>query len=129
MNPREMEQICGEWRQLTEAEGRAIAASDWAEVDRHQQEKQKLQGRLGRVLESRRKPGFSLGNPPVKYESTLPPLIASLISLEKANAQLLVVCREEARAKLAECNRASGILRDLNRTYGTSAIGHWTSYS
>jgi hypothetical protein len=123
MNARELEHLLGEWRQLTEAEGRAISSDNWTEVARQQQRKQDLKLRLLHAREA------STDETHAGYEGRLRPIIAQLISLETANAQLLAARRENAQREFAECDRAAVNLRGLNRAYGASTDGHWTSYS
>jgi hypothetical protein len=129
MKARELEHLFGEWRQLTEAEGRAIAGDDWTEVQRQQKRKEDLQVRLLCATEAWRNLWPSTGETHADFERQFRPLIAELISLETTNAQLVATRRENAHREFAECDRAAENLRGLNRAYGTSAGGHWSSYS
>jgi hypothetical protein len=129
MNARELEQLFGEWRQLTEAEGRAIAGDDWAEVQRQQQKKADLQVRLNRARKAWWNCWPDTDATRNDFERQFRPIITELISLEAANIQRVAARRESAQREFAECDRAAGNLRGLNRAYGTSAHGHWTSYS
>ena len=129
MNARELENLFGEWRQLTEAEGRAIAGGDWTEVQQQQQRKENLQVRLDCATEAWRKLWPGTGETQADFERQFRPIIAELISLEAANARRVATRRENAQREFAECDRATGNLRGLNRAYGASAAGHWTSYS
>src|SRR3954462_11219823 len=103
MNARELEHLFSEWRELTEAEGRAISGDNWPEVARQQQRKNDLQPHLLRAK------GISETQP--DYERRFRPLIAQLISLEMPNAHLLTARRENAQREFAECDRTLGNLR------------------
>lgn len=125
MNAYALENLLGEWRQLTEAEGRAIAGDDWTEVQRQQKRKEGLQAQLVCAREAWPRSGLNQAD----FEQRFRPLVAQLIALETANAQRVVTRRENAKREFAECDRTVENLRGLNRAYGTSDGGHWTSYS
>jgi len=129
MNTSELEHLFGEWRQLSEAEGRAIAGDDWAEVQLQQRRKEDLQVRLSRAMGDGQNLWPGTGGTNAVFERQFRPLIAELISLETMNAQLVATRRENAQREFTECDRAAGNLRCLNRAYGTAAGGQWTSYS
>ncbi len=129
MKMRELEHLFGEWRQLTEAEGRAISGDNWAEVQRQQQRKEDLRVRLVTAAEAWRNLRSSMAKTNAGYEQRLRPIIAELIALETTNAQLVADRRESAHREFGECDRAAGNLRGLNRAYGASTDGHWISYS
>ena len=129
MNPRELEHLFGEWRQLTEAEGRAISGDDWTEVRRQQERKEELQTRLVRATDAGRILGAGPSANRADFERRFRPVITELVAMEMTNAQLVATRRASARREFAECDRAAGNLRGLTRAYGAAVGGHWTSYS
>lgn len=129
MDTRELHHLFHEWRLLTEAEGRAIAGDDWTEVQRQQQRKEDLKVRLSQVAEAWRNFWPNTGGTHAGYEREFRPIIAELVALETANARLVAARRESAQREFTEWDRATENLRGLNRAYGVSGGGHWTSYS
>lgn len=125
----ELEHLFGEWRHLTEVEGRAISGGNWPEVWRQQLRKQDLQVHLLRARETWQNLWPDAGQSQADFESRFRSIVKELIALEATNAQLVATARESAQRELAECDRAVGHLRGLNRAYGPAGVGHWTSYS
>jgi len=124
MNTSALNDLLRKWRELTEAEGQAIVAENWPRVRDQQRQKEDLKLRISGAMETARRSSKTRHD-----EQQFRPIVAELISLETANAQLVAARRERTRGELAGFDRAAENLRGLNRAYGERTNACWTSYS
>ena len=108
-----LERLLTQWRQLTEAETRAIEADDWTGV-----------ANLG-TLKANLQPAITAatGGQPGECPVELRPLLEELIRLEEANhervSRRLTAAREERRG----LDRSTQNLRRIQKSYGSFTNG------
>jgi hypothetical protein len=114
--------LCEEWRTLSEAEGDAIQASDWARVQKCQKDKHELQEQIRRassqILEQ--------GRPSLDQFRAI---AKKLLALEVKNRQSLALQQEKARRYQRELQQAERNLRQVHRAYAPGNRSLWHSYS
>ncbi|MDB6020634.1 MAG: hypothetical protein JWQ04_491 [Pedosphaera sp.] len=119
MNARqELAGLLDQWLQLTQAEGAAIQAADWAKVREIQTTKARLQPA---IAETKNK--FSGAIP-------FPAQVGRLLSMETRNSELLAEQVRRVSAEKASLDQAQKNLRRIQRSYvpGTKAAA-WNCYS
>jgi hypothetical protein len=117
------------WRELSLAEGEAIAAGQWDRVDTCQLEKHALQTEILTTTHAARQEAGA--NPAISraLDADLRKVVAELIELEASNAQALTKSRADAERHRAELERSAESLRKLRKSYGTDADPNWESFS
>jgi hypothetical protein len=118
--------LCGEWRELSNREGAAIAAGQWTQVAEAQLTKESLQKQIGSSISALRKEAAQEGT---DVTSWLQGLGAELIAIEEKNCRLLkdqetVFCQQ---SKGLQKSRRS--LRQMQKAYTGAAAPVWHSYS
>lgn len=116
----ELAALYQEWRSLTESEGLAIEAAAWAQVQRYQVAKRRLQPRITEV--TRRLD-------PTVLERQFRPAVEELIRLERRNNALLQGQRDAVQRHRQELDRTSRNLRQIHKSYVPPVRTHWQSYS
>ena len=118
-----------QWRALTEQEGRAIRAADWARVEEFQSEKHRLQAHIqtagDELGKAARPPGANL----TAIERELCVLVEELIVRERENDLALAAQRQIAEEHKAELHQASRQLRQVHQAYAPGRPPLWQSYS
>ncbi len=109
--------LLAQWRELTERESEAIRMGQWAEVHRHQREKQDLQLAI------------SQSSPAARSAPQLRSAVSELMTLERQNAELLGERLSQARRRRDESEQSCRNLRRMRQSYGSVAQSNWHSYS
>jgi len=118
-----------QWRELTEAEGRAIATGDWHQVSELQRTKRQLRSQITDTTRELRQENDRLGLPAVNVGAEFHPVIRMLLDLEKANAQVLAARKTEALQKKNRLDRALQNIRQVHRAYIHEDGSLWETYS
>lgn len=122
-SPRNLREICAEWRQLAQAEARAIAAADWLRLAQHQAGIRNLQGEIDFALQQM-DPASAR-----RQKALLRPMIDELMQCVRANAGALAARRSNLEAERVQLTRNSRSLCQVRRAYGQKAVTLWQSYS
>lgn len=109
----QLERLLTRWRQLTEAETRAIAANDWTGVANLETLKANLQPAISAAS------GGQPGECPVE----LRPILEELIRLEQANQERVTRRLTAAREERRDLDRTTHNLRRIQKSYGSAAYG------
>lgn len=117
------------WEHLTQSEGAAIRAGDWARVADCQQSKQVLQKQIVSLTESAQAECIGTGLDAKNFERDLRPIINKLISMESLNAELLATKRQAADVEKLDLDQASNNLRRVQKSYSPPTPPVWNSYS
>lgn len=121
MNPiSELTALYEQWRSLTEAEGQAIEATAWVQVEQYQSAKGRLQPRIAEVTQ--RLDASTL-------EREFRAVVEGLMRLEHRNNALLQRQRHAAERQKQELDRTSRNLRQIHKSYVPPVRTHWQSYS
>ncbi|MFA6544191.1 MAG: hypothetical protein WCS99_07180 [Limisphaerales bacterium] len=119
----------GDWREWTQREGDAIRAQMWAEVERCQNAKAELQGRILEFTDAAQAASRRAGLDWSSVQSEISALVAQLISMEHQNSDCLALQRSEAEAQHSDLCQAHRNLRRVHVSYGAAASSQWHSYS
>jgi regulator of replication initiation timing len=106
-------ELYDQWKHLTNEEGAAILASNWIEVHRCQQDKQKLQPEIARVSDQ-------VENTSEESDELRPRLrerINELIQLETSNNDNLGNRLQSARQEKEKLDSTSQRLRKIHKSY------------
>ncbi len=114
-----------QWKSLTQREGAAILASDWTEVRRCQEKKQKLQPEIIHASEQMKK-ALRDGN---DVEPRLRECINELIQLETNNSANLEVRIQAAKDEKDDLDRTSSRLKQIHKSYVPLQTSGWNHYS
>ena len=114
---------------LTLAEGEAIAASQWPQVEYLQCAKQNLRRRIEITTRELLAECAKHGLDAQQAEAEFHPLLQKLIALEGHNAQALEAQQRQARKQEVDLRAASAKLRQLKRSYTPRPEALWQSYS
>jgi hypothetical protein len=126
MNPSvHLLELYDQWKHFTEREGAAILASDWTEVRRCQQSKQKLQPEIIKASEHIKKAARYTD----EFEPRLREFINELIQLETSNSATLETRLNEARQEKETLDRTSSRLRQIHKSYIPPQAPVWNQYS
>lgn len=126
MNPgTDLLELFQQWKSLTEKEGAAILASDWAEVRRCQQVKQQLQPQIVRASDAA---GSSHG-PGSGFQARIRQCVNELIQLETHNNTTLGERLESTRREKDGLDRTSHRLRQVHKSYVPAHGNVWNQYS
>ena len=117
------------WRVLTEAEGAAIAASDWQTFDELQQTKRQLQALITNTTRELREESDRLSLTAVDIEKELRPGILKLLDMERANEQVLAARRKRVAQKREQVDQIIHKLRNLRKAYVQAGPSLWETYS
>jgi predicted RNase H-like nuclease (RuvC/YqgF family) len=118
-------ELYDQWKSLTEREGAAILASDWTEVHRCQQSKQKLQPQIIHASDEIK----NLSRHMDQFEPRLRECINELIQLENFNSANLELRLKSAREEKDNLDRTSQRLRQIHKSYVPSQGSVWDQYS
>jgi hypothetical protein len=112
-----------EWRSLSIAEGEAIRAGQWAQVEQLQARKRQLQEFVA----------ADLGELPVAERDRLRAefrlLVDELLALESRNREDLARQREQLATRQQRTDQIALRLRQLRQSYGVTGVAAWQSYS
>jgi type I site-specific restriction endonuclease len=117
------------WRVLTEAEGAAIAASDWQTVDELHRTKRQLQTLITNATRELREEGDRRGLAVVDIEKEFRPGILKLLDMERANEQVLAARRKRVARKREQVDQIIHKLRNLRQAYVHTGPSLWETYS
>lgn len=109
-------ELCQRWRQLTEAEAKAIGVEDWSALAAAQKLKQAVRAEMdgaGRAV----------------APEQLRPFVAELMALERLNARALAERRQAAESEQARVEQAGRHLRQVHQAYAPQPSPVWHSYS
>ncbi|MGD1019096.1 MAG: hypothetical protein ABSA12_07225 [Verrucomicrobiia bacterium] len=117
------------WRQLTEAEGSAISAGQWTQVESLQVAKQQLRSFIDGARHDLRAACQACGMATRGIEQEFRSLIFQLLDLEHANAEVLAAKRDRASQEKEEVGHVIQKLRELRRAYAPTRPSVWETYS
>lgn len=116
----ELADLFGQWRILTEHEGRTIDSGAWSELDHVQAGKASLQPRITEMLSRIDR---------VTFERRFRLHVEELIQLEHRNLAVLQTRRGAAAEEEQRLDRTRRKLRQIQKSYLPPARLHWQSYS
>lgn len=114
-----------QWRNLSRAEGEAIEAAAWPQVNKCQEAKKRLQSDITAVTEAAQ---AELANQE-HFDREFRPMIAELIEMEKTNGVLLSGKISMAEREQLSLACASRNLRSVRCAYSPVKSAAWNSYS
>lgn len=114
-----------QWRTLSRAEGEAIEAAAWPQVDACQEAKHRLQSDITSVTEAAQ---TELANQET-FDREFRPIIAELIDMEKTNSIRLSGKVAKAEKEQLSLACASRNLRSVRCAYSPVKSAAWNSYS
>jgi hypothetical protein len=114
-----------EWKRLTEKEGAAILASNWADVRNCQRLKQELQPKIIQATDAAK---LLLGHGS-EFEARIRECVNELIRLETRNSEALGKRLESAEKERNGLERASHQLKQVQRSYSGARGSSWDQYS
>ena len=123
----ELDALYAEWRTLTEAEGEAIRAGAWPQVEQRQAAKHQLQRRI--IDATQRLDTESTPTERAAHERHFRAVVDELIQLEQRNHELVARTRDEAAGHQRSLDQCSRNLRRVQRGYAPVAGAFWESYS
>jgi hypothetical protein len=117
------------WRTLTIAEGEAIAAGQWQQVENLEESKRQLQELIRAVQHELRAECTGCGLNAQAVEEPFKSILHELIVLEGRNDQSLASQRQRNLARQEELQSATLTLRQVREVYTTKREAVWQSYS
>lgn len=111
---------CRRWRELTQAEGHAIAAGNWDELIRLQDSKLQLQHFITAAVAE-----LSAGDLRREFH----PVATELRHLEQANWEALATQCDQAHRQFAQLDASLRALQGVQRAYAGPGEPAWHSYS
>jgi hypothetical protein len=117
-----------QWRQLTEAEGAAISAGQWTQVELLQKTKKQLQSFIDDIRRDLRAACRTYGGIARELEREFRSLMGELLALETRNNQTLVERRIQAVAEEQRLQQAVQKLHQIRGAYALPGSAHWESY-
>jgi hypothetical protein len=117
-----------EWKRLTEKEGAAILASNWAEVRRCQRAKTQLQGRIVQFTDVLKTKGESPSDQ-TELNSHIRVRVNELIRLENENQSALSRRMAELHSQRSALDETSTRLGKLRKSYVPAPHPIWNQYS
>ena len=120
--------LYGEWKSLTENEGQAILSSDWVEVRRCQQAKERLRARIVKLTDSVQR-GFPSPAEQAEINIRIRQHVNELILLETENHSLLGRRMAKVQEEQAALDQTSNRLRKIHKSYAPSQMPVWNQYS
>ena len=114
-------ELYDQWKHLTQEEGAAILASNWIEVHRCQQDKQKLQPEIVKISEQVETSSAEKD----EFGPRLRERINQLIQLETSNNDNLGTRLQSARQEKEKLDRTSQRLRKIHKSYVPSQDAVW----
>jgi hypothetical protein len=116
------------WGQLTEAEGAAIAAGRWTEVESLQRTKHQFQSIIDDARRDLRAANRAAGKAARGIEQEFLPLIEELLASEARNSQTLVARRAQAVVEEQRLQQAVQKLHQIRGAYTLPRPTLWESY-
>jgi hypothetical protein len=117
------------WRTLTLAEGEAIAAGQWQQVEDLEESKRQLQDLVRARQRELRDECTRCGLNAVVVEEPFKSILHELIALEGRNDQALASQRQRNLARQEELQSATHTLRQVREVYTSKREAVWQSYS
>lgn len=114
-----------QWKSLTEQEGAAILASNWLEVRKCQEKKQKLQPQIIKISDQLKSASRG-GN---LVQDRIRECVNELILLETRNSASLAVRLQTVREKKDRLDLTSHRLRQVHKSYVPAQAAAWNQYS
>ena len=112
-----------EWKQLTDAETRAIRFQDWEELRRVHDEKEALQEKLAHSRDDDLDTPDETGQTPRQ-------LAQELVGREQANGNLLSQQMQQTRDQISTENRSINTMNRVQQAYGAQTkANYWQHYS
>jgi hypothetical protein len=118
-----------EWRKWTEAEGEALLANDWRQVNRCHAAKSDLQPRILKHTEEAQTECIRDGIDRKSFEKQVRSRVNELIYLETRNGEILAEQKRLTELEHSELERSSRNLPKIQRRYAAGAAAAWESYS
>ena len=116
-------QLCDEWRRLTESETAAIKSHDWNSLVQVQSQKTDLRSAFDAIAAQ----GPDSRDPARRH--VVHSVVAELMAMERANLDLLSAQISTAHGEQLRLAQSAKNLRRLHRYSGSSAAPVWQSYS
>jgi hypothetical protein len=121
----EILELYQEWKRLTEKEGAAIMASNWAEVRSCQKAKQQLQPKIIHASDAvKNAPGARS-----EFEAQIRECVNELIQLETRNSEALGKRLEAAEKERSALEQTSQRLKRVQKSYSGTRESAWDQYS
>jgi hypothetical protein len=114
-----------QWKGLTEREGAAILASNWAEVRSCQEKKQKLQPQIIKISDQLKNASRGAS----QFQDRIRECVNELIQLETRNSANLAGRLQTAKEKIDSLDCTSSRLRQLHKSYVPAQGSAWNQYS
>jgi hypothetical protein len=113
-----LQEVCGEWRRLAEAEGEGIRAGDWLLVAECQSALRQLQSELdSRKAQATTRWSSEDG----KQEQAFRDCLSQLLELEKRNLTWIAERRRQLNELVEQATLSSRNLRLIQRSYASDA--------
>ncbi len=125
----QLRKLYEQWRTLTDREGRAIRAADWAGVQECQSEKHRLQAHIQKASDELEKAPRVPGANRAAIDRELHALVEELIARERDNDRALAAQRQIAEEHKTQLHQASRQLRQVHQAYAPGRPPLWQSYS
>lgn len=130
MNPGpELAELFQTWRQLSEAEARAIQLDAWPQLEQLQAAKLALQPRIDAATAQVRTKLARQTAEAREHERLFRNMAEELMRLEERNLDLIASRRQAVLAQRELLDQAANNLRHVHRSYAPRPTAHWQSYS
>ena len=121
-------ELLQQWREISQAEFKAIQAGDWPQLRDLQTSKNTLQHALTEAREA-----WHAENPsePLRAQGkhSFQAEVSKLVAIEAQNVKLLQARQQKLRDRQALLRQAKSNVRRLQSSYAASARGRFSSYS
>ena len=118
-----------EWRRLAQAEGEAIRSSNWSLLAACQNALANLREHISSLTPQVHQEWAAAKIDRAKRQEEINVIIRGLIEIARRNQILLAGLREAAQARLKQLNRAGSNLKQLRRSYASTTLSTWQSFS
>ncbi len=118
-----------EWRVLTEAEGSALEAGEWVEVEKLQETKRQLRIFIEGTRQELRGECQRCGVSARSIQQEYLPLIEQLLALENRNSQTLATRQNASFSEQQQLQQTTLTLHQIRQAYAPARPSLWESYS
>lgn len=118
-----------QWQALTTAEGEAIVAGHWWQVEQLQESKRQLQQFIEGTTRELRAACAARGLEAQAFLDELKPVVQELIALEAGNGRALAAQRQRVQQRRQQLTATSQNLRQVRDAYAQPRESNWQSYS
>lgn len=118
-----------EWKRLAQAEGEAIRCANWGLLAACQNALEQLRERITRLMPAVHQEWADTRANRAERQEEINVILRGLIEIARRNQILLTGLREAAQARLKNLGEAGKNLKQLRRSYGSSTLTTWSSFS